>query len=71
LYGQADRNTAALQAALAECCCEQKELVIERTGHTDALIRALDEGRVKEELLAARFKILALENKIPTVAVAA
>jgi hypothetical protein len=31
----------------------------------------LDEGRVKEELMEARFKILALENKIPTVAVAA
>jgi hypothetical protein len=71
LYAQGDRNTAALQSSIAECCCENKALLIERTDHTDALIRALDEGRVKEELLAARFKILALENKIPTVAVAA
>ena len=71
LFGQADRNTAALQASIAECCCEQKELVIERTGHTDALIRALDEGRVKDQLQEARLKILALENKIPFVTVAA
>jgi hypothetical protein len=71
LFAQGDRNAAALQASIAECCCEQKELVIERTGHTDALIRSLDEGRVKEQLLEARFKILALENKIPTVTVAA
>jgi hypothetical protein len=71
LFGQADRNTAALQASIAECCCENKSLIRETSGHTDALIRALDEGRVKEELLAARFKILALENKIPHVAVAA
>jgi hypothetical protein len=60
LFGQADRNTAAIQAAIAECCCEQKELVIERTGHTDALIRALDEGRVKEELRFAREELTAL-----------
>ena len=71
LFGQADRNTAALQASIAECCCENKSLIRETSSHTDALIRALDEGRVKEELLTARFKILALENKIPAVAVAA
>jgi len=45
--------------------------VIERTGQTDALVRALADSNVKDELMEARFKILALENKIPTVAVAA
>ena len=60
LAGQADRNTAALQASIAECCCENKELIRERTGHTDALIRSLDEGRVKEELRFAREELTAL-----------
>lgn len=60
LYGQADRNTAALQASLAECCCEQKELIIERTGRTEGLIRQLDEDRVREELRFAREELTAL-----------
>lgn len=71
LSGQADRNASAIQAAIAECCCENKSLIIERTGHTDALIRSLEESRVKDELMEARLKILALENKIPRVSVAA
>ncbi len=71
LSAQGDRNTAALQASIAECCCEQRELVRETSCRTDALIREMDEKRVKDELMEARFKILALENKIPTVSVAA
>ncbi len=65
IAAQGDRNTAALQASIAECCCEPRELVRETSCRTDSLIREMDDKRVKDELMEARFKILALENRIP------
>jgi hypothetical protein len=74
LYGQADRNTASVQATamdnasklaaqIAECCCENQKLVIEKTAQTDMLIRQLDEGRVKEALSDAKLEIFALKSR--------
>jgi len=54
-------NTAAIQASIAECCCDTKALIIEKAGTTDALIRdlrmqdqAIQIGDLKAELIAAR-----------------
>jgi len=70
-----DRNTAAIQMSaecnkselarqIAECCCENKALILESAGKTDALIRSLDSERTREALSDAKLKILSLENRI-------
>lgn len=47
-------NTAALQAALAECCCEVKELIREDGGKTRDLVAANEAARIRDDLAAAR-----------------
>jgi hypothetical protein len=49
LSAQGDKNTCAIQAAIAECCCEQKELV-----------RELDKDRIRDELAKTREELIAL-----------
>lgn len=65
LQGEKDRS--ALAAQIAKCCCENELLQKD----TQALILKQTTDRYKDEIEATRFKILALENKIPTVTVAA
>lgn len=57
----AAQNTAAIQASIAECCCENKQLILERANHTDELIRKLDEQRVRDELTKTRDELIALK----------
>lgn len=64
---ESERNKAALAAQIAKCCCENELLQKE----TQALILKQTTDRYKDEIEASRFKILALENKIPLVTVAA
>lgn len=64
---QAERDKAELARQMAECCCKNE--LMQRD--TQALILKQTTDRTKDELLETRFKILALENKIPTVTVAA
>lgn len=47
---EAQKNTSILAAQIAECCCENKMLIIEKAASTDNLIRKLDENRVRDEL---------------------
>lgn len=54
-------NTAALQAAIAACCCDTKALIIEKANSTDALIRQIEESRVRDLLSDAKFEIAALK----------
>jgi len=53
-------NTAAIQAAIAECCCESKALIIEKANGTDALIRQIEDARVRDLLADAKAEIAAL-----------
>jgi len=50
-------NTAAVQATLAECCCEIKELVREDGGKTRELIQAIDSARLAGQLTDAKNEI--------------
>ena len=59
----AANNTAAIQAAIAECCCETKALIIEKANGTDALIRQLDADNVRQELQDAKAQILFLQSR--------
>lgn len=71
LMHQADKNTAAIQleafrhkealaAQIAECCCEQKELVREKANETQQLIRDFDKERIKDERDKLREELIAL-----------
>lgn len=64
---QACKDTAALSAQIAKCCCENEMLQKD----TQALILKQTQDRKNDELLELRFKLLAVENKIPLVTVAA
>lgn len=55
------QNKADLSAQIAECCCENKQLIMERSNHTDELIRKLDEQRVRDELAKTREELIALK----------
>lgn len=63
---QAERLHAATAAQIAKCCCEG-EL---REKDTQALIIKQTQDRKNDEIMELRFKLLAAEGKIPTVAVA-
>lgn len=55
----AARHTAELAKQIAECCCENKSLVIEKANQTDMLIRKLDEDRVRDQRDALREELIA------------
>ncbi len=57
----AERNQAALSKQIAECCCENKMLILEQTATllakddcTQALIRNLEQDRLRDELNDAK-----------------
>lgn len=71
LMHQADKNTAAIQLEafrhkeelarqIAECCCENKALLLETSHKTEDLVRKLDEQRVRDELAKTREELIAL-----------
>lgn len=71
LMHQADKNTAAIQLEafrhkeelarqIAECCCEQKALTIEKAAQTQDLIRDVDRERLKDERDRLREELIAL-----------
>lgn len=71
LMHQADKNTCAIQMdalrnkeelarQLAECCCENKALILETSHKTESLVLKLDEQRVRDELAKTREELLAL-----------
>ncbi len=71
LMHQADKNTAAIQLEafrhkedlarqIAECCCEQKALTIEKSNETQQLVRELDKERIRDELAKTREELIAL-----------
>jgi len=53
-------NTAALQAKIAECCCENKALIIETSNRTDLLIQKLDDQRNRDALQREHEELVAL-----------
>lgn len=53
-------NTAAIQAAIAECCCEQKMITIEQADKTRDLINMLNSQNNAVALVDAKNEILAL-----------
>lgn len=55
---QAAQNTAALQAALAECCCELKQ----GQAATNALIREVESNRIRDELSDAKSELAFLRH---------
>lgn len=71
LQHQADKNTAAIQLEafrhkeelarqIAECCCEQKALTIEKAAQTQDLIRESDKERLRDERDKLREELIAL-----------
>lgn len=71
LMHQADKNTSAIQLEafrhkeelarqIAECCCEQKSLTIEKANDTQQLLRELDKERIRDELAKTREELIAL-----------
>lgn len=71
LMHQADKNTAAIQLEayrhkeelarqIAECCCEQKALTIEKAAQTQDLIRDSEKDRLKDERDKLREELIAL-----------
>lgn len=56
----ADRHAAEIARQVAECCCENKALILETSHKTEDLVRKLDEQRVRDELSRTREELLAL-----------
>jgi len=54
-------NQASTLAAIAECCCETRALIIEKANGTDALIRQIEDARVRDLLADAKAEIAALK----------
>jgi hypothetical protein len=55
------QNTAAIQAAIAECCCETKQLIREENDKTRDLISLLQNQNNAVALVDAKNEILALK----------
>jgi len=59
----AAQNASMLAQKIAECCCENKALILESSNKTDNLVRSLEENRLRdarqrehEELVALRLR---------------
>jgi hypothetical protein len=50
---EALKNKAALSAQLAECCCELKDTVSASAAQTQAIVRDIENNRVRDALAAA------------------
>lgn len=57
----ADCHAAKLAAQIAECCCENKQLIIEKANATDQLIRQLADDQLRDKLNCAREELAALK----------
>jgi hypothetical protein len=57
----AANNTAAIQAAIAACCCETKQLITATANTTDSLIRQIDTDNAKQALQDAKNELLAIK----------
>ena len=68
----AAKHAAELAKQLAECCCEQKALTIEKANETNALIREMDDRRVRDERDKLREELIALRirSTLPPLPVA-
>ena len=69
-------NHASLLQKIAECCCEQKALVIEKSSKTDDLIRQLQIENLRDsresehvELVALRLRASLVPALVPSVSV--
>lgn len=60
---EALRNKEELARQIAECCCEQKALMLETSHITQDLIRKLDEQRVRDELVKTQQELIALRMR--------
>lgn len=56
----AAQNTAAIQASIAECCCEQKELTREQAELTRQLMLKIDEQNLRDKLRKSEEEVIAL-----------
>lgn len=72
----AARHAADLARQIAECCCENKALIIEKANQTDNLMRQLEENRLRdarqrehEELVALRLRASLLPALTPAVTI--
>lgn len=71
----AEINKAALQAQIAECCCENKELIRSESDKTRELMFKLDEQNLRDKLRKAEEELTALRIRatiapLPVAAVA-
>jgi hypothetical protein len=57
---EALKNKEELARQIAECCCEQKALTIEKANDTQQLVRELDKERLRDELAKTREELIAL-----------
>lgn len=57
----AARHTAQLAKEIASCCCANEKLALENRAHTEALIRKLDEDRVRDQRDALREELIAVK----------
>lgn len=72
----AAKHAAELARQIAECCCKNEKLIMDKASHTDALIRKLDEDRVRDqrdaldrELIALRLRSTLLPAPVAAVTV--
>lgn len=56
----ADNLAAQAAKERADCCCEMKELIIQKATHTDDLIRKAEIDRQKDEIVKLRQELLAV-----------
>jgi hypothetical protein len=63
-------NTAAIQASIAECCCDVKALIIDKANATDALIRELNTASLAQALQDAKNELLAIKYRAAAAAAA-
>ena len=59
-------NTAAIQAAIAACCCEQKELTRAEANATRDLVNSVQKDNIQSQLTAAlnQINLLKLESQL-------
>lgn len=57
---EALKNKEELARQIAECCCENKALLLETSHQTQDVVRKLDEQRLRDELARTREELIAL-----------
>jgi hypothetical protein len=59
-------NTAALQASIAECCCENKALTLAEAGRTRDLINSLQAQNDARRIVELNDRVNYLLSKVPS-----